>query len=217
MDRPEDTNMANEEQVNAERLDLVQEYAQGLVEVLVSNEVLEHIPVVKTITATVKAMGTVRDAILLQKIKAFIAALPKVPAAQRIDMVRRLETDPGYNRNVGLHLVELLDRIDGHRKPTMIGRVFAAYALGNINVAALHRLIAGIERLPSHEIDAVRRVGNAVTTEPQDLGSVDPESIYAMINAGLAYIESGWGGGGLKVTPTCSLFLELNLDRKSTN
>jgi len=46
---------------------------------------------------------------------------------------------------------------------------------------------------------------------------IDPESIYAMINAGLAHIHSGFGGGGLEVTPTGSALLELDLDRKSAS
>lgn len=209
--------MPNEEQANAERFELVEEYAQGLLDILLSNEVLEYIPVVKTLAATVRAVGTVRDAILVQKMGAFIAALPEVPVTQRVDMVQRLEADPAYNRKVGLHLIELLDRVDSHRKPTMIGHAFAAYALGRIDLTALQRLIAAIERLPSHEIDTVRRVATAISSNRQELGNIDSESTYAMINAGLAHVESGFGGGGLEVTPTCANFIELNLDGKSAN
>jgi hypothetical protein len=167
----------NEENLNAERSDLVQEYTQGLVDVLVSNELIEHIPVVKTITAAIKAVGSVRDAILVQKIGSFITAISDVPVTQRVDMLRKLESDPRYNRKVGLHLVELLDRIDSDRKPTMVGHAFAAYMLECIDLTMLQRLIAGIERLPSHDIDAMRKVGNAITNDRETLKNVDPESI----------------------------------------
>lgn len=207
--------MSNEELEDAERGTLIQEYAQGLLDILVREETLEHIPIVKTLVAAIKAVGSVRDAILVQKIKVFIEALAEVPVAQRVAMVGRLEADPGYNRKVGLHLIELLDRIDSHRKPTMISHVFAAYALERIDLTALQRLLAAIDKLPSHEIDTVRRVGNAVTNNRQELRNVDPESTYAIINAGLANISTGFGGGGLEITRTCSLFLELNLDEKS--
>jgi hypothetical protein len=141
-----------------------------------------------------------------------LTAFPDIPVEQRVDMVHRLESDAGYRRKVGLHLIELLDRIDSHRKPGMIGEVFAEFARGLIDLTALHRLIAGIERLPSHEIDAVRKMESAVA-EPGGMANVDSETTYAMINASFVYIESGWGGGAAKITPTCSLFLRLNLDR----
>src|SRR5579871_3758653 len=94
----------------------------------------------------------------------------------------------------------------------MVSRAFAAYALGKIDLMKLHRLIACIERLPSHDIDAVRKVATAVGSDRKALQTIDAESIYAMISAGLAHVESGFGGGGLEVTETCHTFLKLNID-----
>jgi hypothetical protein len=44
--------------------DLVQDYAQALMDVVVSDELLKHIPVIKTLTAAVAAVKSVRDQIL---------------------------------------------------------------------------------------------------------------------------------------------------------
>jgi hypothetical protein len=130
-------------------------------------------------------------------------------------MVQRLEADPTYKRRVGVHLIELLDRVDSYRKPLMIGYVFEACLSGRIDVIQLHRLNAAIERLPSHDIDVVREVVRVLEDNRLDLAQINEESKQAMINAGLAYIESGFGGGGFKVTATCSLFVQLDLDVKS--
>ncbi|HEY4368751.1 MAG TPA: hypothetical protein VGN07_16070 [Steroidobacteraceae bacterium] len=207
--------MTDEEQRDADRVDLVKDWGQGLVEVLVSNELVDHIPVVKTISAVFGAVRSVRDAILIQKLKDFLGALQEVPIGERVAMVQQIQAEPGYRRRVGEHLVELLDRVDGHRKPTMIGQVFAAYAQGQIRLTMVQRLNAAIERLPAHEIDVVRMVRDTLQTNRLDLQQIDSESIYAMINAGLAYSESSFGGDGLKVTATGLAFLDLQLDKDS--
>jgi hypothetical protein len=61
---------------------------------------------------------------------------------QRDDMVSRIEADPEYGRRVGSHVIELLDHVDSHRKPMMLATVFAAYAIGEIDVHVLNRLNA---------------------------------------------------------------------------
>ena len=82
----------------------------------------------------------------------------------------------------------------------------------------LHRLLNAIDRLPAMEIDSVRRFVDSSNNQPErDL--IDPESIQAMVNAGL--VSSGISSplGGSRTTyhanVTCQKFVELNLDLKS--
>lgn len=78
-------------------------------------------------------------------ISMFLMTFPDVPSETRVELVRRLEAEPEYNRKAGEHMIELLDRIDGHRKATMIGHAFAAYGLERIDLITLQRLNAAIE------------------------------------------------------------------------
>jgi hypothetical protein len=210
--------MSDERQANAERLDLVQDYAQGLPDILISDQVLEHIPVVKTLSAAVKAVASVRDAILVQKIAAFLESLSEIPPAERAKMVRRLEADPSYSRKVGLHLIELLDGLDSHRKPGMVGLCFTAFAQERIDRMQLQRLIAAIERLPTAEIDSVRKFLNS-KNNPPERDRLHPESVQALVNAGLARSTSGPMGGKVTyiATATCGIFVNLNLDVRSAS
>lgn len=150
----------------------------------------------------------------MRKLSTFLLALAEVPAGERRSMVRVLESDPAYGRRVGEHLIELLDRLESHGKPAMVGAVFAAYASGRFNVTMLHRLINAIERLPTNETDNVRRFANSVGTGPKRV-QVDDESMQALTNAGLTTVASAFGGLNFSANQTCSLFLELNLDVKS--
>jgi len=82
-------------------------------------------------------------------------------AADRQELVRKLESDPGYGRKVGEHLTELLDRIEVHRKPAMLVTVFLAYLKGEVDIAMFHRLNRSIELLPLHELSELRKYSEA--------------------------------------------------------
>ncbi len=196
--------------------DLVQVYAQALMDVVVSDELLKHIPVIKTLTAAVAAVKSIRDQILLQKLAQFVASLADVPVDQRRAMIGRLEADPAYKRKVGTHLVELLDRVDSHRKPIMIGEVFAAYLRGQIDATMFQRLLGAIEQLSTIDIDAVKKFLNSPNP---DLGEITRESIQALTNAGMTWPSTGPTGGRIGYTPNeiCRMFVVLDLDVKSAD
>lgn len=73
--------------------------------------------------------------------------------------------------------------------------------------------MANEEQANAERFDLVQEYAEGLL-QIQEPADMDPESTYAVVKAGLAHIESGFGGGGLEITPTCSAFLELNLDRK---
>jgi hypothetical protein len=208
--------VTNEGKGDAAAYDLVQDYAQALMDVVISDEVLKHIPVIKTLTSAVAAVKSIRDQILLQKLAQFVASLAEVPAARRRAMIGKLEADPAYKRKVGTHLVELLDRVDSHRKPIMIGEVFAAYLRGQIETTMFQRLLGAIERLSMIDIDAVRAF---LGSPDPDLGAITRESIQALTNAGLTWASTGPIGGRIGYTPNeiCRMFVALDLDTKSAN
>lgn len=205
--------LTNDERIDAVLSDLVQDYGQWAVDAIFSEDILAHIPVIRTAVAAAAAIQSVRDQILFRKLTACLTSLSEVPPEQRRNMVARLQSDPAYGRRVGEHLIELLDRMDSHRKPAMAGKVFAAYAQGKIELTLLQRLVDAIDRLPTHEIDTVRRFVNSSNSQP-DRDKIAAESIQALTNAGLTRTTTGPLGGRISHNPnmTCSMFVELNLD-----
>jgi hypothetical protein len=210
--------MSDEDRANSERFDLVQEYAQALLGILESSKLLEHIPVVKTITAAVKAVASVRDANLIGKIAAFLDPLRELAPEQREQMVHRLEAVPRYGRKVGQHVIEYLDRVDSHRKPTMAGLCFLAFAQNAVDQVQLQRLLTAIERLPSTEFDSPRTFINTKNNQPER-DRIHPESLQALLNAGLTIWTASAPIGNPRAiyteTRTCTVFVELNLDVRS--
>src|SRR5947207_2403019 len=124
-------------------------------------------------------------------------------------MVSRLQANPVYCRRVEMHVIEILNRIDSHRKPVMIAAVFAAFAKGEIEIGQLNRLHAAIDSLTAFAIDFVREFVSGATEPTADekiepstqTGMKDPgrwpisdEIASLMVNAGLATFQFTYGG-----------------------
>jgi hypothetical protein len=198
--------------------DIAVEVSQSAIEVITSADIFAHLPFIKGLLAAAKSVMSIRDRLLMRKIETLLRRLAYIPQQDRLDMIRRLEDDPAYTESVGEHLVELLDRLEGQRKSAMAGDVFAAFAMKEIDLKMLRRLLNAIERLPAMEIDTVRRFVDSTNNQPErDL--IDPESIQALINAGLAtsYTITPIGGNRTlyQANATCQRFVELDLDLKA--
>jgi hypothetical protein len=195
--------------------DVAAEMAQAAITIITAESVIEQIPIAKIGLAVWKTVSSIRDQLLMKKLEIFLRNLASIAAEDRRSMLQRLNDDPDFKEDVGDHIVELLDRIDGQRKPAMIGAVFAALARGEINVKMLRRLNSAIERLQSIEIPTVRRLsGNPffLQSETEKKGDIDPESLQALVNAGLAMALAVFDGTRFTVTETGKVFVRLNLD-----
>jgi hypothetical protein len=196
-------------------IDLAKEYAQLGLDAVLSEDAVNRIPWVNSIWALGKIGIGIRDRILVGKILKFFAGLDSVSNEDRREMVKRLEEEPSYGRLVGEHLIELLDSVESHRKPSMVSAVFAAYANRTIDVLMLNRLIYAIEQLPIFQIDKVRLFKESSVRETEASGDSDWISIHALLNAGLADAQTGYGVGIVhRPNATCNAFLALDLDRQ---
>lgn len=189
--------------------DLACEYLELGFDAVTEDELLKEIPGVSTIRALFSVGSSISDKLLARKIEAFLREFHSVTDCERAEMIERLESDSGYGRRAGAHLVEILDRIDGHRKPEMLARVFAAYAKEKIDLLLLQRLIHAIERIPDFEIKHVRKlfaVGR--TSQPQ----VDALTMESFVSAGLFVALPAWDGNVYDPTVVCEKFVLLELD-----
>lgn len=204
----------------AEKLfDLAGDIGQRVVAVICSEDMLKTIPVFKTFVAGVTAIRSIQAAILNRKLEAFFDPMYEISAAERREMVERLESDPAYHRKVGEHIIELLERQESHRKPRISGEIFKALARKQIDHTMFHRLLNATERLPVMEIDTVRRFVMSSNNQPAR-DEIDPESIQAVVSAGLTSSVSTSPMGGRRIyiaNVTCRKFVELDLDLKSKN
>lgn len=211
--------MSQDDSLNDKIVDTVADYGQRAIELVSSSDLVKEIPLLKTVAFAGAAIQCIRDEMLISKIGAFLAPLADVTTEERQSMVERLQADSKYRRRVGENLVELLDRTESYRKPKIFGEIFAALARGQIDVGMLQRLISATERLPTMEIENVRRFVES-KLNAADRAKIDMESIYALINSGLAQSHVAAPIGGTVTTyfatKTGETFVELMLDHKSS-
>lgn len=187
------------------------EYAEVGLDAVLSNEVLKEIPFVNTLVAVTKVGLTLSDRLLVNKLLKFLGALQGVSPDVHREMVARLESDPVFGRKVGVHVLELLSRIEGGRKPEMLAKVFAAYANGDIDATTLLRLNFAIERLPMSELAKLRPFYFPSDGSPLLFG--DDYAGQAFLFSGLAKMSPRMGGSmAFETTHLGDTFLALKLD-----
>ena len=190
--------------------DLACEYLEVGIDSVTENEPLQELPGISTVRAVFSVRSSISDKLLARKIESFLREFRNVTDAERTRMIERLESDPDYGRRAGTHLVEILDRIDGHRKPEMLARVFAAYAREQIDLILLQRLTHAIERIPDFEIKHVRKYLEAGRTPNPP---VDTLTVESFISAGLSIALPAYDGNVYDPTIVCEKFVALELDR----
>ena len=196
--------------------DAAVKYAQAALDALHVEDLIGHIPVVRTALAAAKAVGSVRDHLLLRKLGIYLHALTAISQNDRRSMVARLQADPDFGENIGEYLIELLDLVQGQRKPAMVGAVFTAYAFHQIDARTLQRLNAAIQHMPVTEIGTARALDAFRQAKPDvSLRSAPPDryGVLALSNAGLAEPTLAGGKVSYTLNEVGVRFLELELDR----
>jgi hypothetical protein len=189
--------------------DLLSDYAELGLDQLIDADTVSDIPIVRSVVAVVRMGIGIRNRLFARKLLDFLTGFRGISEWERHDMVSRLEADPAYGRRVGEHLTELLDRIESHKKPKMLARVFRAYADKTIDGTMLQRLCVVIERVPSFEIPAFRSYCETAP-EKRSTPIVTLQNLQA---AGLFTVDSYAGGLGYNLNEVGEQFLTLELDR----
>lgn len=188
------------------------------IDAVLDEGMLRDIPVFGTLVSLAKIGFSIRDRIFVSKLVKFLSGLENLPSDERRTMAEKLDADPAYGRNTGEHLIEILERIDAHRKPFMVAKVFSAYVRGAINANALNRLNFAIDQIPFFEIDNVRKARDQFLelkkANPEIGGLLSDNSPHLQIleRTGLFSAISGWGALVYCPTDLCEMFLNLGLD-----
>lgn len=163
---------------------------------------LRDIPIVGTLAALYKTGAAMRDYLLMQKISHFLTQLSDITTDERRAMIDRLEADESYSKNVGESLILLLDRLDDIKKSQLTANAFKAYAREEIDGVMLQRLNYAVERLLL--CDSPRLSDLAADTNKLPYDSV---VAHNFLNAGIAFVGTGYGEGGVHPNEVCHSLL----------
>ncbi len=182
---------------------VVGDIAEIGVDAIFDEGLLKDIPVLGSLARFYKTGATIRDHYFLKNLSKFLQELSEISRVERQAMVDRLEADEAYGQRVGESIMLLLDRLDDTRKPTLVGKAFKAYANGNIDGVQLQRVNYAIDRLLMCDITQLIEFADY-----EIHSKLDVVVGQNFLNAGLAFVAAGYGGGDTRPNELCKLFVK---------
>jgi hypothetical protein len=125
--------------------DVITSLGEVTIDAFMKEGILRDIPILGTLVGLGRAGIAVRDILFVKKLKTFLLELHKVPE-EREKFVHDMESDPAERDRVGMHLMVLLERFEEAEKAKYLGRAFAAYLRGNVNLSMFLRMSRAIDR-----------------------------------------------------------------------
>lgn len=88
---------------------------------------------IKSILNLYNGIISIKDAILIQKLKLFLFELNKTNIEERTKLVQKIDNDLNYKTKVGEKIILILDQADDNEKASIIGKLFSCIVEGKIN------------------------------------------------------------------------------------
>lgn len=185
---------------------VIQEAGEIGLDSILDEGVLKDIPVLSTMLALGKTFGNIRDYLFAKKMMKFLECISSLTDSERKALISKLDNDENFGMYSGERIIELLSRVDGDKKPILVAKALMLYARGDMSSSQLQRINNAIDRFLLCDLSELRSFC-AAEAEPR---ATDEDPITAnLINAGLAYVKSGYGGGGVHPTETARLFIRV--------
>lgn len=115
-----------------------------VLDVLAQGGLLASIPVVGTAVQVAKGIDSVRERIFLSKVSRFFEGMEDL-TEKEIDAMKRRLDDPDELEDVGGVMLMTIDKLTQMDKAKMLGRIFRAYVLGEIDYVEVRRLARAVD------------------------------------------------------------------------
>ena len=152
--------------VQPEAVDLASEVAgygvDRLVEILADSDLLDVIPVVKSLRAITRGAVGIREGLLARNLLRFIAGVGAVSTKDAERWRDRLGDDTG---EMGERVLRLVDRASAPAKAVLIGRAFRAYLDAECDRQTFLRTVEMIDRSLTEDLVALVEAPSAEADE----------------------------------------------------
>lgn len=169
------------------------------------NGALEAFPVVGNLVKLIKVGFSVPDKLFLNKLGEFLLELQKIDLAERAKFVDELDNDIKHKKKVGANLLILLDRLDDIEKPALIGKLFRAHILGEIDYHTFRRLSAAIDKVFLPDLIKIHDFGD----DDANAKAGEDDASLSLINAGLLVDAGSFIGPMYILSASGKLLIEL--------
>jgi hypothetical protein len=163
--------------------------------------VLDDIPILGLASKSVKAVGSLRDALYLHNISRFLIELDVTSKEKREAFTRSLAEKDEIER-FGQNVLLLIEKADDTKKPTLMGRVMAACVSGHLNLKDALRLCAMLNRCYATDLDLLVEFKPGEQRENTNIAE-------ALFSAGFLS-QHGISGGDMSDPQSGGVLYELN-------
>ena len=136
-------------------LGLTTEIAELAIDQTLDSGILKDIPFVGWIAKGLAIHQNISDRILYNKILRFLGQLESVPSGDKSEFQERINEDQDYRRDVGEHLLIIIDRLDDLKKTEVLASCFDHFLTGEFDHDHFVELASIIDRLTSRDLTAL--------------------------------------------------------------
>lgn len=173
-----------------------------LIDSKLEDGLLREVPIVNVIMTLWKTGKTVRDALLLNKLKAFLEDVASVPVEKRTEIIISLENEETAE-DVGEKLFNILDHFESSKKASLLGKAFALLASQTITPEEFWQLSHILSSLLLSDIFALK------TWEFLDLNQVEHRRRQLYLSTGIGWFTLDLSSTGFQwQEQLCRIFSE---------
>jgi len=126
--------------------DLAVDYSEIALDKILDSDLLNEIPIIKSVLGLYKIGLGIRERHLVKKIAKFLFQLQDIPQVEKDKFLSSLATNAKMKDEVLEKLILLLERLDDTEKAMIVGNLFKATINGNVNIDDFQKLCSIIDR-----------------------------------------------------------------------
>lgn len=161
--------------------DISQDYLELGLDSLIDNELVKSIPIIKTLSGFYKFTRSVQEYYLTKKIVRFLFQIKDVSKDEINDTLKKLETDKSYKKDLGEHLILLLDKFEIIYKADLLGQAFKMYLKKQLSYDEFSRASHIIDKSFFNDLFKLRNVRDGI--------QIDLISIESLFSIGLLSLK----------------------------
>ncbi|KOY87380.1 hypothetical protein AD998_15615 [bacterium 336/3] len=132
--------------------DVTKDITESGIDLLIKNEILKEIPIIKSIVGVFKLGISIKDMFFLKKLLRFLNEINDTTLEERANIINKIEQNPQYTHNLGENLILLIDKLDDLDKANIIGKLFKSVLEQRIDIITFQRICHAVNGIFIHDI-----------------------------------------------------------------
>lgn len=131
-----------------------------------------ELPLIGTLVKAMKFASATHEYIFSTKIQKFLYELKDIPKHKRQNKINEINSSPKLQYSIGLVILDQLQRIDIHDKPTILGKLFAAFCDEKFDLEDYFRLAYIVDNAFFIDLQLFQKYSQNGIYQSQDFNSL---------------------------------------------